>query len=453
MKVAKIQSSPSFRVKNNKALGIQNYDSGNDYPQKVEEIVRASGTGLSCVRIYAKFIYGHGFNDSVTAEVLANRRGETLDYILKRVCRDYAVYGGFAVHVNYNANYRITEMYHVPFEHCRFEARDRDTGLFDRIGVYDDWTHRDADRKAVKKENIDFIHFFNPDPAVIEAQVEAARLEADPESPSGWPFYKGQIYYFSNAGEKEYPAPVFEAELTNMRSEEGIDNVVGRNVTCNFLPGVMIADINNEPESAEQFEDLQNEFRAYQGDENANNIFLVQVKSKEEVPIKVDLQGQNYDKEFTVSQAYLPDAIGRGFNQPPILRAQDVNTGFSTNEMVNAYKYYNAQTEDERQDVQMVFSRLFRYWRLPGELKDVRIAPLSYNVGVSKFEELGTDVARDVINMLGNVDLTPAQKNKALILIYGFSPEEAANLVNGTVTEGGEIKGHSRRVVERSHNE
>jgi len=430
MKVAKIQSSPSFKVKNNKPLGIQNYDAGNDYPQKVEEIVRASGTGLSCVRTYAKFIYGHGFNDTAVAEVIANYRGETLDYVLKRACRDFAMFNGFAIHVNYNARYRITEMYHVPFEHCRFESRDRETGHFDRIAVYDDWTHRDSDRKAVKKENIDFIDLFNPDPEAIEAQIEAARIEADENAPSGWPFYKGQIYYYSGAGEKEYPAPIFEAELTNMRSEEGIDNVVARNITCNFLPGVMIADINNEAESDAQFDDLQNELRAYQGDENANNIFLVQVKSKEEIPVKIDLHGNNYDKEFSVSQTYLPDAIGRGFNQPPILRAQDVNTGFSTNEMVNAYKYYNAQTEDERQDLQTVFTRLFQYWGLPGELIEARIMPLSYNVGVSKYEELGPDVARDVVAILENGTITADQKVKVLTRIYGFDVSEAVEIVN-----------------------
>lgn len=428
MKVAKIQSSQGFKTKNNKPLGIQSYDLENNYPQKVEEIVRASGTGLACVRTYARFIYGHGFDDAAVAEVIANRRGETLDYVLKRVCRDYAMFHGFALHVNYNARYRISEIYHVPFEHCRFEACDKDTGLFNKIAVYDDWTGRDPDRKSVKKEQIDFIDMFNPNPEVIKAQIEASK--PSPDALSGWPYYKGQVYYFSGAGEREYPAPIFEAELTNMRSEEGIDNVVGRNVTCNFLPGTMLADVNNETESEEQFKELQDEFSKYQGDENSNNIFLVQVKSKDEVPIKIDLSGENYDKEFSVTQQYLPDAIGRAFSQPPILRAENVTTGFSTNEMVNAYKFYNTQTEDERQDVSAVFNRLFQYWGLPGELSDASIMPLAYNVGASKFEQLGREVAKDVIETIANTDLSPQQKVKVLTIVYGFEPDEAVNIIN-----------------------
>lgn len=427
MKVAKIQASPGFKVASNTALGIQNYDIANNYPQKVEEIVRASGTGKSCVRTYARFIYGHGFNDMGVAEVIANRRGETLDYVLKMACRDYAMYHGFALHVNYNALYRVTEIYHVPFEHCRFEARDKKTNRFDRVAIYDDWTGRDSDRKAVKKDNIDFIDMFDPDPEVIADQVEAARPK---DAASGWPYYKGQIYYFSGAGDKVYPSPIFEAELTNMRSEEGIDNVVGRNVTCNFLPGLILADINNEAESDAQFDELKTEFSRFQGDENSNNIFLIQVRSKEEVPVAVPLSSENYDKDFTATQTYLPDAIGRAFTQPPILRAENVTTGFSTNEMINAYNFYNTQTEDERQDVARVFQHIFRYWREPGELSDASIAPLSYNVGSSKSEVLGADVTRDVISLIGNEAISTKQKTKILTQIYGFEPNEAVDLLN-----------------------
>lgn len=393
MKVAKIESSPGFKAKNNKQLGIQNYDLDNNYPQKVEEIVRASGTGLSCVRTYTRFIYGHGFNSAEVSGIIANKRGETMDYVLKRASQDYAMYHGFALHVNYNGLHRVTEIYHVPFEHCRFEARDKETNQFSRIAVYDDWTGRDPDRRNVKKDDIDFIDMFDPDPQAIKAQVEAAKPD---DAPSGWPYYKGQIYYFSGAGEKEYPAPIFEAELTNMRSEEGVDNVVGRNVTCNFLPGVMLANINDEPESEEQFEEFQEEFKKYQSDENAGNAFVVQVKSAAEVPVKIDLSGENYDKEFSVTQQYLPDAIGRAFTQPPILRAADVTTGFSTTEMVNAYKFYNTQTEDERQDVSAVFAELFKYWRTPGELTDATIAPLSYNIGEPVVSDIPPEMLKDL---------------------------------------------------------
>lgn len=426
MKVAKIQSSVGFKSNNNKSLGIQNYDFENNYPQKVEEIVRASGTGSACVRTYARFIYGHGFNDTGVAEVIANRRGETLDYVLKQACRDYALYHGFALHVNYNALYRITEIYHIPFEHCRFEEHDKETRHFDKIAVYDDWTGRDPDRKAVKKENIDFIYKFDPDPEAIQRQIEASKPSG---ATSGWPYYKGQVYYFSGTGDREYPAPIFEAELTNMRSEEGIDNVVGRNVTCNFLPGVIIADVNNEAESEKQFEELQSEFGKYQGDENSNNIFLVQVKSKEEIPITIPISGENYDKEFSVTQSYIPAAIGRAFSQPPILRAENVTTGFSTNEMVNAYNFYNTQTVDERQDVSNVFTQLFQYWRSPGDLTDAVIAPLLYNVGASMSERMGRDLTNDVIEVVANEKLSPKQKVKILTRVYGFEPDEAVDIV------------------------
>jgi hypothetical protein len=419
MKVSKIQTSQGFRVKNNKSLGIQNYDLDNNYPQKVDEIVRASGSGLSCVRTYARFVYGHGFNDTRTGGAPCNKKGETFDSVLKKACRDYTMYHGFALHVNYNAQFKVSELQHVPFEHCRFSARDKETGHFDRVAVYDDWTRRDSDRKQLKKDDIDFIDLYNSNPIIIARQVEAS---------GGWGAYMGQIYYYSGAGDKVYPAPIFEAELTNMRTEEGIDNVVGRNVTCNFLPGVIIVDINNSSESDAQFKEMQDELARYQSDENAGNIMLTQVRSRDEIPETIELKNNNYDKEFSATQAYLPLAIGRAFSQPPILRAENVTTGFSTDEMLNAYKFYNTQTEDDRQNVSNVFSVILREWHTPAAF-DTTIMPLSYNTGASRVEQIGLDATRAITELIANPQLTRDQKIKVLVNLYDFDEVDVIGLV------------------------
>ena len=420
MRASNIKSDTPFSIRSNKSLGIQNYDLGNDFPQKVEEIVRASGTGMSCVRVYRKFIFGGGFKNTDVSKVVANRRGQTLDYILKQCAADFALYHGFALHVNYNAIFRITEIYHIPFEHCRFEAKGKETRTFSRVAVYDDWTLRDPERRTIKKDEIDFIDLFDPKPALIEEQVKAA---------GGWHKYKGQIYYYSGDGEKEYPAPIFSAELTNMRSEEGVDNVVGRNVCSNFLPGAIIVDINNTTESSEDFKQMKAELRQFVGDENAGNLFAMQVDSKESVPVKIDLHADNYDKEFAVTQKYLPDAIGRAFSQPPILRAQDVGANFGADIITNAYKYYNAQTAEERAELSRVFMQLFERWHVVGELTDADVTPLSYNSGASKAEIMGEKTVENVIGVITNPDLTTDQKLYMLQMFYDFEPNEAVELL------------------------
>ena len=456
MKVDKIKSAVGFEVKDVKALGIQSWGAENNYPQKVEEIVKASGTGISCLRIRRKFIYGQGFSDPNVSKVVVNSQGHTADYILKKICDDYGFIDSCALHINYNANYTISSFHHVPIEHIRFEALDPDTKTFNRVAVHRDWTSRLPGAKKVKKDEIDFIDLFNPDPAIIEAQVEAA---------GGWHKYKGQILFFSAEGDKEYSSPIYESELTNMRSEEGLDNVTGRNITSNFFPGAMIVDINNSKESKQQFEALKESFRSFIGDETLGNIFLCQVKSKEDIPQKVDLTSENYDAAFSVSQKYLPDAIGRVFNQPPILRAVDVGANFGADLISNAYKFYNTQTDSERRDVSCnVFGKIFSLWWKPGELTDSTISALVYDpqpsardipsdilkdltvnerrnlIGYKDIatgsndqqllsEKLGVEGTQSLVGIVSNPDLNNNQKNALLTTLFGLSAEQAQNIV------------------------
>ena len=424
MKVAKIKSAPSFEVRANKSLGIQAYGHDNAYPQKVQEIVGASGTGLSCLRTYARFVYGRGFLNTVVASVVANGAGETFDQVLKKACDDYCEFGGFALHVNYNAAARVTEIAQIPFEHCRFEAKNKDSCEFHRVGVYDDWTHRDPDRKALKKEQIDFIELFDPRPEVIAEQVAAE---------GGWENYKGQVVYFSGRGDGVYPAPIYEPELTNMRSEEGVDNVVGRNVTSGFMPSAALISVNGRAESREQFDEVRREVGQFVGDENSSNLLMMEVESTDDIPRVLKLQGENYDKAFSQTQSYLPGAIGRSFTQPPILRAEDVSTGFSTNEMVNAYQFYNTQTDSARQDVAAVFARIFKFWHKEGELSDATIMPLSYNVGASQAEQMGRELTNDMIAVIMSDKLTTHQKVRILRRIYGLDAGLSVELVKDSV--------------------
>lgn len=214
-----------------------------------------------------------------------------------------------------------------------------------------------------------------------------------------------------------------------MRSEEGLDNVVGRNITSNFFPGAMLVDINNTPEAQEQFEALQKSLRQFVGDENLGNLFLCQVKSKEEIPQKIDLTSENYDAAFSVSQKYLPDAIGRVFNQPPILRAEDVGANFGADLMTNAYKFYNTQTEEERSDVETGFGKIFPLWYKPEELTDSEISPLYYVVAIADDERLSENDKKEIIALLANKDIDNETVAEILCTLYGFEVDHAVKMV------------------------
>jgi hypothetical protein len=135
MKVAQIKSAPQFESRDWRQYGIQTYGDTNDFPQTVSEIVQASKTGNACLSIYNDFVYGHGFKDPGIYKLRVNKEGEKLDKILRMVCKDFTLWHGFAVHVNYNMNFRVSSIHHIPFESLRLAKAD-DDGFIGRTAYH-----------------------------------------------------------------------------------------------------------------------------------------------------------------------------------------------------------------------------------------------------------------------------------------------------------------------------
>lgn len=420
MKVAEIKNSRAFSIHNDRSLGIQSYGEGNDFPQRVQKIVGASGTGKSCQKVYADFVYGNGFNEEQAQKLVVNSAGQKLGEVLKSVANDYTMFNGFALHVNYNANFKIVEIRHVPFEHLRFEKVDSETGEFHRVAEHDDWGKEFEAVKKFRKQDIVFYNFYNPRPEVIEREVEEA---------GGWSFYTGQIFYYSGSGPFTYPVPIFEPVLTDMRSEEALGNVVNRNVANNLLSAGAIVDMNNTDQSEAGLAETQASIAQFQGDMKTGNIMYMQVSKEEEVPKFISFRGQNYDKEFSVTQSYVPDSIGRAFNQPPILRAQNVGANFGADLMVNAYNYYNTKTTGERDTLSECFETIMVHWCEPIPAIGYSIRPLSFSAGKSLLARLGKESVDKIYEIVKDSELGAEVKRSMLRIGYDLSDEELDALI------------------------
>lgn len=421
MKVAQIKSTPQFESRDWRQYGIQTYGDTNDFPQTVSEIVQASKTGNACLSIYNDFVYGHGFKDPGIYKLRVNKEGEKLDKILRMVCKDFTLWHGFAIHVNYNMNFRVSSIHHIPFESLRLAKAD-DDGFIGRTAYHPDWGHRDKTRSRWSPSDIEWFHLFNPDPEVILNQVGEA---------GGWDNYNGQILYFSgdSEGSPSYPVPIFIAEMTDMRTEEALANVAGRNACSNFLSAGILVDIKDETQDQSQVNETQKELNKFQGDENTSQLWYIQCKSKDEVPQFIRFSGENYDKAFEVTQRVIPENIGQSFKQPPILRAVDVGANFGADLMTNAYKYYNSVTVRERQQLEETFISIFEYWRAPLENPDFAIQSLTYNAGESIADRVGKENMTQILEIIRDQMLSAVQKRNMLKLIYGLYDEEIIKLM------------------------
>lgn len=421
MKVSALKTTKRTESYNDRALHIQIYGEGNDYPQRLQEIGDASVTGRACLDIYAKFIKGRGFADEDFSELVTDSKGTTADSLLANVADDFARFGGFAIHVNYDANFRICSASHVPFEWLRFAELD-DTYGFSMLALHPDWGRRYTKLRQFKAKDIVRFHFFDPTPEVVASEVEEA---------GGWNAYTGQILYYSNRGPKTYPLPIYDAAVTDMSNEEGLSNITFRNVRHSFLPAGMIIDHDNNDVTEEQQQAKKNEFKAFQGDENAGKIMYVNLIGGEQAPEFVPFQTRDFDKDFTEAEAKTPDIIGSAFQQPPILRAKDVGANFGADLMNNAYDFYNSITEAERQEVERQFERVFRMWAgIANPSMDYTIIPKEYRVTRTLAEKLGSDGTKNVIELVKDNGIDTVTKRNIMATIYGIKDEDIDRLLN-----------------------
>ena len=369
--------TPSFQN-----LGIIGYGKNNLYPQELLNIVAASETAVSCRNRRTNFIEGNGFLDVGFSEKELNQSGETADDILKQVAEDVSNFGGLAIHVNYNMLGEVVSYYHVPFENCRLCEPD-DAGYVGKIAVHPDWsgkTKRKGKLLKVDKETVDYIDIFNPDPAIVTAQIERD---------GGIGMYKGQILWVGK-GMQTYPIPVHDVVTAYMNTEEGLGNIVNRNARNGLNPSAIFVRKKGLETNDEKLEGNQNLFSGLdnkeqndsqnlveklteaRGDENSSNIMVFEIDKDEDMPQMLTMQSKNYDKEFTVTLETCEKKIYSVFNQEVFYRIRQGSVGFSADIMREAYEYYSSVTGSERRMIERAFNKLFNY------TKNFTIQPLVY---------------------------------------------------------------------------
>ena len=390
VKELKKKSSPRFDTGYIQTLGIQRYGVDNLYPQVLRDIIAASSTGSECVERFANFIEGNGFREELFSEYVVNRRGDTADDIHALVCKDVADYDGMALHVNYNVQGDIVELHHVPFENCRLLEEDAN-GYMAKIAIHPDWTGKKTRKgKAiqVKKENIDYIDVFNPRKEVVLAQIEAA---------GGIEYYKGQVLWISGAGRNVYPVSRADRVITEMSTDEGLANVKYRNVRCNFLPSGMVItkkgssvkfDDEGNPVKPGKDEDegFSDTIKQLQGDVNAGKLLEVTLNSEEDAPQFVRMNSNNYDKEFSVTDASVVERIYSAFGQEPWYCIRVGKVGFSGDILEDAFEYYNSIVNKQQRMIERVFQKIFEHWyEVANPSNDYSVQPLKYirNAAVS----------------------------------------------------------------------
>lgn len=266
------------------------------------------------------------------------------------------------------------------------------------INVHPDWSgQRTRKGKAipVDKKNVKKIYLFNPIPNVVLSQIEAS---------GGIENYQGQILWVSMDGKYQYPKPIYDKIVTNLSTDEGLDNVKYRNVRNGFMlagmfvhrKGMSIEQYDEEgnliPQSVEDDEyDFSKSLDVFQGDINCCSIMDVTINSEEEKPEFINVEGTNYDKKFDSTETSTIERIYSAFSQECFYLIRTGKTGWSASVLQEAYEYYNSYVSKQRRAISRALKKIFdRWYEVANQTKDYEIEPLLYISNQSTESNNGT---------------------------------------------------------------
>lgn len=414
-------------VRPNQTFGILNYDLDNAYPQRMLELVAGSPTAKDCWNKRAKFIAGNGFEDKDLSKQIINSKGLTIAKLLKAIATDKALFTGFGIHVNYNANYQISSVNYVKFEDIRIGDTDNpDTA--DKFALYNDWGRKTW--KNIMRSKIIFLDKYNPDPETIQQQVDAA---------GGWANYKGQLYYF-NPEIDDYPLIEADSVWEDFETEAGIKIFNNREVTTGFLPSTMLfmqsrreeAD-NSRPDDGEQTftnqpSQLEKDLGEFQGAKSAQKIIVIEYEDESQKPEFKPYTIQNNDKLFETTERSVEARIIKGFSIPKELINAEKTSGLSNgSEKKEAIREFNANTAADRLEIADAFAEIFdRFYIDVNPSNNWNIVPIPATVA----DDNAGIVAGSSINQLLLSDLPTANKVAILTYAYGFKRREAEEMVS-----------------------
>jgi hypothetical protein len=406
-------------VRPNQTFGILNYDMDNAYPQRMLELVAQSPTAKDCWNKRAKFIAGNGFEEAALGKQVINSKGLTLAKLLKAIATDKALFSGFGIHINYNANYNIASVNYVKFEDIRMGDTDN-TETADKFAIYSDWGRKTW--KNIMRSKITFLDRYNPNEKAIKQQVTAA---------GGWDKYKGQLLYF-NPEVDDYPLIEADSVWEDFETEAGIKIFNNREVTTGFLPSTMLFMQSRREEADNSIDNggsmntpsqLEKDLGTFQGAKSAQKIIVIEYEDESAKPEFQPYSIQNNDKLFESTERSVEARIIKGFSVPKELINAEKSSGLSNGgEKKQAIREFNDNTAPDRLELSEMLAELFgHYYTNINSSGNWNIIPVPANV---TDDTIGIK-AGSAINQLLQSTIATESKVATLIYAYGFKQSEA----------------------------
>lgn len=400
--------------------GVLPYDVDNLYPQRVELHVQSSPTAKACADLYAKHIYGKGFEDEAFGETVINEEGETVNELLRQIVGDtrnpgYAIHGGFAIHINYNPLLEAVEFRHVPFKFIR-QWDDKNKENEGRYAIYDDWDR--VKSKRIEKKNIQWVDKFTTDPEEIASQIAKAQ-NADGKVTGEFKDWKGHLFYYPD----NYPLSPMDSGLADMETDAELALFRNSTVLTSFLASYAVVSKQALEDKTEN--EIDENIAKVQGGRNAGKVVRIS-----DIGVDNEFEFQKLDTIdsdglFQITEESSQKNIRKTVLAPRELVGEDFQSGFSNDQVAQMRAYYDSITEDERMDIGRQFAKFIGLFHEPiNTLENYRIKPLYEEEEV--LDETGAVVEQDVQQLAMNGAQITSLQGLLTAAANGDIPKETA---------------------------
>jgi len=338
----------------NKRFGVIFNGEDNLKPLVIENAIDLSPTASQCADTYESFLGGGGFEFDMSNVNLSDVFWEDIkpDDLLSEACTDIARQGGVFINVGYNAAFTKEYYKVIPYSLCLLGKKDSD-GFSGKIVVSPNgWG------KTLKKDEVDVYDTYNPNPDIIQKQVERD---------GGWHNYKGQIFFFKLDKKFTYPKSLVERAFPFLEVEYKM-GLYYKGVVNRSFEDITVVRHKEFPDPKDENQFYKN-MESLSGLENSSSKLMVQDDwdddSEKQGKFKFDTIKNGVKAEkYAHFESSSSNFIRKSFrNIPPQLVEFIQGKLGGTEDLSTAQAVYNSNTAKDRNKIERLFKELFSNYK------------------------------------------------------------------------------------------
>lgn len=404
----------------NVSLSLMNWGRTNAFPQTLKNLVEQSPNAKPAVERTATFLKGGTFEGENTVVGL---NGETLKDIVAGIADDYALFRALSIHANYNIKGKVSTMQVMEIPTQRFNTFDT-INYANKIGYHPNFALNSevvkANTHSVTAGEVNWLDRFNPDPEVVTEQIK--------QCPDGLiDNYGGQVLYISNAGYSKYPISPLQAQINFVLSDIENSILVRKETSTGFVDTYIFKTTKNPDD--DNVIDFQTAVMEAQGARGMGKIIRFAGLTDEEMKSNI-LERIESDKASIMDSSIKTFELTKGqingaYLIPPALAGIDQESGFSGEDLEEAYRVFNAITQDGRNVIENAVNRVLAAGSFG--VKSIKLQPMKLEMESKEDEEETVDDVTTDSNEAENqtlTNLTGKQMQGVMRIVRKYNKED-----------------------------